>query len=248
MEALILLDGDNTLWDTNRVFADAQQELLLELTNRGLRVDSAQGLSELRKLDQQLIKLLGRSEYDFVLLWRALVNSYSEENNDLQSVVHTPVLGEDKVIEKFMQKLKAFPELLPGVLESVNYLKKSLSSSTGVVFGIFSEGDPGRLQKTLEYHKDLSALMDFIAIGPKTPEHYRDIINRQSASPKRAYMIGDSLQKDIQAAQVAGYYTVFIPSNYTEQNYGVALNIHPEYTVTHLGEVAKIITPQILKT
>lgn len=240
------MDGDNTLWDTNQVFENAQREFLRELERLGQRLSPVDGLAQLRELDQQLIALLGRAEYDFVLLWRALAQQRLIQERGLETLIDTPVSGEETVVSRFMGRLREVPPLLPGALETVARLRAASGPHTRISMGIFSEGKPSRLQKTFDTHRDLTALMDFTVVGPKTPENYRAVAEKQGVLASQAHMVGDSLKKDILAAQTAGYRTVWVPSRYTEQHLGLNAVIVPTHVVERLDEIEAILRPLML--
>src|SRR5438552_6674031 len=92
MRTVVVFDADNTLWDTNAVFRQAQLCLLGEMSKAGLLTDSEAELDTLRTLDRELVSQLGRFEYDFRLLSAAAAHYYSERvtiRNAVRSAMET---------------------------------------------------------------------------------------------------------------------------------------------------------------
>src|SRR5690349_5120340 len=77
MQAVLVFDADNTLWDTDSVFRAAQLAVLSTLAEAGIISDPYSQLGTLRTVDQELIRQLGRAEYDFSLLPTALIAFYT---------------------------------------------------------------------------------------------------------------------------------------------------------------------------
>lgn len=236
--SLIVFDGDNTLWDTNEVFLNAQLEFIDCLSENGIQVGHSEGIIKLREIDQGLIGLLGRAEYDFVYLWRALVNHYEHgKMNISQDELQVPLKGEDIPVQRFLQRLTDMPQLLPEAKDTVRALNASLRLQGHCLIGIFSEGKLSRLRRVFEHHSDLITLMDFVAVGAKTPENYLAIVNDAGMQHSSKMMVGDSIRKDIEPAHLAGYTTVFIPSRYVEQNAGVEASVRADFTLGALQDL-----------
>ena len=106
MNAVIVFDADNTLWDTNAVFRTAQLELLRVFEKHGLVTSAEEELSTLRQIDQQLMSSLGNFEYDFVNLSRALDYYYGQKHTTLEqaviralgSVQELPIIVQDLIV------------------------------------------------------------------------------------------------------------------------------------------------------
>ena len=68
MNSIIVFDADNTLWDTDGVFKNAQKALLQKLADADLLADPDSEISKLRAVDRQLFARMGRFEYNFKAL------------------------------------------------------------------------------------------------------------------------------------------------------------------------------------
>lgn len=71
---ILAIDGDNTLWDTNSVFQDAQRWLISSLCRARPGGSPTLSLELLRRVDDLLILHIGRQEYNFQLLVLALIS------------------------------------------------------------------------------------------------------------------------------------------------------------------------------
>lgn len=80
---VFMLDGDNTLWNTNAVFTKAQFAALREMKS-GRSFKLRDGFEVLRQLDDRLVTHYRRHEYDFSALFLALLlffNGHTENRS-----------------------------------------------------------------------------------------------------------------------------------------------------------------------
>ncbi len=94
---LAIFDGDNTLWDTNAVFTDAQKDILRGLARAGIPADPELDFSLLRQVDDLLIKHFARHEYDNTYLSLCLIRHFRGESvESLEQVAR--IVGESSSI------------------------------------------------------------------------------------------------------------------------------------------------------
>jgi putative hydrolase of the HAD superfamily len=200
----LVTDADNTLWDTNRVFADAQLEMLAA-TERAANssVDQPDRLAFVRKLDQHLAQSDHRGlKYPPAFLvkaiWSALPSDKAAADDaSLEDIVH-----------RYLEMLGAHPQLRPGVLETLTQLK-----TAGVTICVLSEGKRERVLKSIADH-GLDAYVTQIVTGEKTADMFRRI-KRLGGPGASLVCVGDQLDRDVAFAKEAGLFAVFFPGGFT---------------------------------
>src|SRR5207253_5507680 len=119
MEAVVVFDADNTLWDTDSVFRSAQLALLQRFADAGLIHDVETELQTLRRLDAELGEQYGRAEYDFRVLIAALAKLYSRElssERDARRIPPAPQSSGDPELTRIADEaFKAFQDGLRAV-------------------------------------------------------------------------------------------------------------------------------------
>jgi len=144
--ALVCVDADNTLWDTDRVFADAQLILLTAVEDRlGERVRARDRLSWLRAIDQALAEQHHAGlRYPPRLLAKAIALAFS--GYDAATAARLAWSGgregarisdEDalRIEEQFLQDIRVTPALRAGVGSGLERLK-----SAGCMILVLTEG------------------------------------------------------------------------------------------------------------
>jgi len=245
----ILLDGDNTLWDTNAVFARAQRALLRELALHGWRVGRL-SLARLREVDGCLASRLNRKEYDFRVLARALM--YDAEGRAPGEALSSAVsgkrnAGEEDIIRRGVEKmeveLRRIPPLLPGARALLAWIRAQRGK--GIVYAVLiSEGDRRRLQRIVEHHLgDHGSWFDEVHILPSKEETIRRLVEGAGSrfgGRVKSLMVGDSLNGDIEPAAKAGAITVYKPAEFLGKE-ELAVGWGPTYTVESLVEALGIL-------
>ncbi|WP_343609771.1 HAD family hydrolase [Novosphingobium sp.] len=211
------LDADNTLWDTDGVFAAAQL-LLWEEVKHELRVDvpDVDPLAFLRSVDQAIAERHQDGlRYPARLLVRGLERAIAGEPADTAARAvcrghHRFRIVDSRaefILETYYRALRALPDLRKGVCEGLRALNEA-----GVRLLIISEGSKRRVEETAARHGLLSQFERVIE-GRKRPELYRRILSA-SRAVGRAFMIGDQLDRDVLPAKAAGLETIHFPGNF----------------------------------
>ncbi|PWE53646.1 hypothetical protein DEM27_24155 [Metarhizobium album] len=211
---LVLVDADNTLWDTDGVFARAQLSLLLAVENAVGRHSQAESrLDYVRSFDQALAEQhhLGL-RYPPRLLIQALAFALQDVpqqeavrrawSDGTQSGVASETVSQ--IERAFFDMIAAHPSLLPGVVTGLRDL--SVAGATTVVL---TEGSRKRVMRTIDHH-GLGGFIDRIFEAPKTLRMF-ERVKSLAGSGQTIYMIGDQLTRDIRPASEAGLKTIYIP-------------------------------------
>lgn len=222
------MDADNTLWDTDTVFADAQLGLLGNVERASGRKTAVEDrLALIRSVDQALAERHHAGlRYPPHLLARGveLVLEHGHGADDAARLAWRGrpdyKLNEEEVerIEAaYFQDIAKQPALRPGVADGLKRLH-----SAGHTLLIVSEGRKAKIEGIAE-QLGVRASFDRVIEGVKSANLYRRIL-RLTGMPKRAFMIGDQLDRDIVPAKAAGLETIYFPGGFRPR---WSLNISP---------------------
>lgn len=232
---VVFVDADNTMWDTNRIFADAQLYILNAVeVDLGVRASAVDRLSMIREIDQDLASQHHEAfRYPPALLIAGL--ALRLKGADRRSAVRQALMGSiepisakksESIVEIYSYMLQKTPPLLPGVLNGLKELK-SLKANLVIV----TEGSKQRVQDSVIRH-DLTSFFDRIIEGKKDRRLYMRVL-RLLKNPNIRIMVGDQYTRDILPAHEAGLTTVHIPGSFV-----------PEWEVHRKDDVANYRLPQ----
>jgi putative hydrolase of the HAD superfamily len=217
-DRVIVTDADNTLWDTNAVFAGAQLRLLglvEQLTDRAC--PDADRLRFVRAFDQALAERHHlHLKYPIQMLVAALAYGLHHNAPDntaehiLQQGRHGAYRLSDAqisgVVAGYTEALARVPDLLPTVRDGLE-----LAKAHGLSVYVMTEGKIDLQRNTLHTH-DLDKYVEGVWELPKTPVQFARLVRRfQSAA---VVVIGDQPDRDIVPAHAAGCTTVLIPGRF----------------------------------
>lgn len=175
----LFADADNTLWDTDKVFSEAQLSLLGSIESvTSQKAPTQDRLAFVRELDQFIAeKHHARLRYPPRLLVRAVAlalagatpqvaakMAWSNTSKNLTAI--DPIL-EEKIEQQFFRDLKSLPQLREGVAQGLPEL-----SILGCRIVVFTEGSREKCDLVLR-HYDLRQYFDQIFEGPKNLETFR---------------------------------------------------------------------------
>lgn len=211
---VILADADNTLWNTDSVFAEAQLGLLVEVDRLVAPRERSNALGHVRSYDQALATIDHRQlRYPPHLLVRALV---------LGNLGHGPVEAarltgshlaiaqvaeaEEAIVGRYFDALARVPELLSGVVDGLVSARDS-----GIDVWILTEGSADR-QRARAATLGITHLVKGVSEGTKCIEQFDR--QRRRFAPAPVVVIGDQPDRDILPAQAAGCTGVLVPSGF----------------------------------
>jgi putative hydrolase of the HAD superfamily len=209
----IYTDADNTLWDTDAVFARAQLALLSSAEQiTGLVAPQNDGLAYLRQFDQAIARRHHSGlRYPPALLAQALVLGLRGGTPDAvaSQVVMTgsmPSPAETSAVTAFNECIAQLPALLPGVAEGLK-----LANSLSVPVYVVTEGPLEIARQRLE-RLGLDIGIAGTLSAPKSRDLYCRLVEK--AKPHKAVMIGDQSDRDIRFAHESGMNTILVPSRF----------------------------------
>jgi putative hydrolase of the HAD superfamily len=255
----MIVDGDNTLWDTNSVFADAQVNILKCLRRSDSTFNLQDGFRKLRQIDDVLIKQYGRHEYDFSVLVLALYHFFKGEEEEAAVRMacrafetRTPSEGMDIAVKcgkQFKKDLRKFPALFKDSKKTLQTLKKR-----GAVLILSSEGDKERISRILNHYL-MKRLFDHIMDGAKSVEQLKEaknvgtiiLKNRHSTAAPKTVVVGDLLDRDILFGNKIGAITIYRPGGYKGRQTPQSKDEIPDYEIYEFREIIDILDRNLSK-
>lgn len=242
--ATVFVDADNTLWDTDGVFAAAQLGLLtqVEATTRA-PLDVADRLAYVRAIDQEIAERHHAGlRYPPKLLINATAAALGGEQPfraarlALTGSLISPISSEAlaAIEQRYFSDLGSPPVLRPGVADGLLALERAQC-----VVLIVTEGARAKIAQNTS-RLGLDGHFTRIVEGPKRADLYRRVL-RLSGTPARAFMIGDQLDRDIAPAKAAGLETIYFPGGFQPRWSPAIDQIRPDHIVASFAEAAGII-------
>lgn len=261
MNAVLVFDADNTLWDTDAVFRRAQLDLVRLFVEAGYLSDEESQLEILRTVDRELIKQSGCFEYDFGLLSEAMAQHCSGAST-IEEAVHRALQRRSEnlqpellaLIEEgsrtFEEGLRRIPPLYPDAASVLSSLRASHSTNVHIVTLLFSEGHPARLERILRAHEIRErSIFDEIIIGAKSVESFKAakligqkyLPRRQVDTETLFIMTGDSLLRDIKFGNQTGFITIYKPASFLGRETPREKDEQPHKVIRSLSELPSIL-------
>jgi putative hydrolase of the HAD superfamily len=243
-EATLFADADNTLWDTDAVFARAHLQLLEQVERSiGCRTETPDRLSFVRQIDQHLAELhhsglrypprllvIGIAQ---VLRGELVETTVKRVVRGTANLDETRLCAADKE-QQFLAAIRSMPALRPGVVAGLEML---VDHNCPVI--VVTEGARdhivGRVQDL-----GLDRLITRIIAAPKRPELYKRV-KKLTGLPHKAFMIGDQLDRDVTPAKLAGLTTIYFPGGFSPKWSPSLADAQPDYVVDDFEDAADLI-------
>lgn len=237
---LILTDADNTLWDTNSVYRDAQLEYFDEITRIvGTKAQIPDKLAYLRNIDQGIAsKHKDHFRYPPILLaeelYRSLNNDFGGERSNAVALSKDVAALLTRAANTFGSRVATtVPALREGVAKGLSELQK-----LGARVVVVTEGPAERCDNLLRTHAIRDAVADVVHVARKNVVAFKQISDQSFTGPKLA--IGDQVEKDLYPAKEAGFKTVFFPSDLKFKWSGTVNESFVDYRIQSYLDVVSI--------
>ncbi|MGH7906188.1 MAG: HAD family hydrolase [Candidatus Binataceae bacterium] len=197
----LIFDADDTLWDSNIHFRDAEREFAEALCDNGAAVDAPAVRATVQRFELEIIGIHGYGRRPYVLaLHRALTF--------LAPAASVEKLG--LIVAEIGERFAARNcDLLPGVRDTLEVLAARHKLL------LFTKGQPEEQLLKLE-RSGLGAFFWRVEVpAEKDAAAYSRLIASATLAPEITYMIGNSPRSDINPALRAGLGAVFIPHPHT---------------------------------
>jgi len=216
---VVLADADNTLWDTDAVFRNAQLLLLDRIEAvLGRTCADVTRLEFVRSYDQALAQAHHlHLRYPPQLLVRAIeagLSGVSEHVAAQKAIAGDPAATNaslddarvNSIVSEYLLALTQVPALLPGVPEGVR-----MASEAGLELYVMTEGRIEKQRRFLEVH----GLQPFFkGVWEMTKERSQFDRVRTRFKDRRVMIIGDQPDRDILPAKAAGCTGILVPSRF----------------------------------
>lgn len=240
----VFIDADNTLWDTDGVFAAAQIGMLAEIRDQlGAAAPKDDPLTFVRAVDQAIAERHQDGlRYPPVLLVRGLEKALSGTAPDAAARAAMRGRHEYRIAQyeaeatatRFQAALSATPALRPGVRDGLEAMRRG-----GARLLVISEASRGRVEKTATSH-DILHFFERVLEGKKSAALYKRMLALTHAGG-RTFMVGDQINRDIEPASAAGIKTIYYPGGF-QPRWSLAQGaIEPDHVIGDFSEVAEIV-------
>lgn len=232
MTGWLFTDADNTLWDTNRVFAEAQLGLLASVEQyAGQRAPHDDRLAFVRKHDQRIAAKDHRGlKYPPSFLVQALWSDLAGKSGAPEDVVAS-------IVADYFTNLSKKADLRLGVKEALSALH-----ARQVEISVVSEGKRERVIEMLAVH-DLDRYVARTVTGEKSADMYRRML-KLTDDPTRALCVGDQLDRDVAFAKAAGLRAVYFPGGFTPEWTDNKLVVHADATIADFRDLIPMFDGQ----
>jgi FMN phosphatase YigB (HAD superfamily) len=249
---VVFVDADNTLWNTNRVYADAQLRLLKDVERPvGQQVTTDDRLGWLRQIDQALAEQHRASlRYPPRLLAKAA--ALVLKGKDVSTAVQVALSRTSPEVQlndsparqieaNFLGGLQQPPGLRKGVRSGLQMLHEA-----GCAIVVLTENSRRKVLLLLE-HYGLVSFITRVIEARKESQLFERMVALTKGSA-RAYMIGDQLDRDIAPAKAAGLTTIFFPGGFQPKWQPAESAVQPDFRVEEFAQAAALILDDAART
>ena len=193
---VIGFDADDTLWENEDIFLEAQNELKIILMDYVDNLDE-----ELLKTEKLNLKLYGYGVKGFIL--SVIETSIMSSNGKLDIHVVKRILNLGK-------KMLSSPVILmKGVRKTLDLLSKNYT------LVLITKGDLLDQENKIKNSKLSGYFKHIEIVSEKNKKTYKNILKKINVKPKNFLMVGNSFKSDIAPVLELGAEGVYIPYKYT---------------------------------
>jgi putative hydrolase of the HAD superfamily len=196
---VLVIDGDDTLWENNVYFEQAIEDFIDYLNHSSLnRAEVRASLDEVERLNS---RVHGYGSVAFANNLRETYERLAERQVEPRHLEYVMSLAR-RIVEVELA-------LLPEVAETLDYL----TSRHRLL--LFTKGQEEEQRLKVE-RSGLQTRFDRVVVArEKDVSTYRALLRDQGLDPARSWMVGNSPKSDINPALSAGLRAVYIPHPHT---------------------------------
>ncbi len=223
MRQFLLIDADDTLWESSVYFEEAIEEFIDFLDHSSLT--DAQIRQALDEIELESIAQHGYGSKSFARNLRRCFEHLAERRYSEADLDRVTAMGE-AILDRPM-------EILEGVADTLEYLTARHHLT------LFTKGHSEEQLMKFQRSRLGPYFHGCRVVHEKTVEAYREIVAQEKMAPERTWMIGNSPKSDIHPALDAGLGAVLAPHERTWSLEVVDLpNGHPRFrTVERFTEL-----------
>jgi len=195
---MIAFDADDTLWDNNSIYIQAEERFKLILAKYHL---PEAWETEIQTTDTRNLPLYGYGVKSFIL---SLLETAIRVTNKRISV------DDIQTILGFAREMLSTEVQ---VIEHVEATLQKIAASHRLI--LITKGDLSHQQLKIERSGLRPYFHEIIVVAEKTVDAYADILEKHNISPERFIMVGDSMRSDILPVLELGGWAIFVPNELT---------------------------------
>lgn len=194
----IAFDADDTLWKNEEAYLHGRQVFLQILADYNINQEALDGVDE---FEVENIQYYGYGVMSFALSMIELAIELTGER------IHPRDIR--KLLNLAKEMLTAEVEVFDGVRQLLEEI------STEYPLMLITKGDLFHQQRKLE-ESGLAVFFQAVeVVSDKTPEVYREILERYQINPRRFIMVGNSLRSDIIPVLKLGAWAIYLSGHLT---------------------------------
>lgn len=199
----LFFDLDHTLWDFETNSRLAMQQTVHELKLESQIVDFEQFIHYYEQVNSQLWELYRKQE----IRKPELIRQRFE-----QTLSHFEIHGTDPMVmnERYLKRMPLQKKLYPGVIETLEYLKKK-GYQMHIITNGFTEVQHQKIESSgLSPYFQRIFISEAIQAPKPDKRIFQYALSSCNAKKARSIMIGDSWESDIEGARNFGISQIFI--------------------------------------
>jgi len=194
----IAFDADDTLWKNEEAYLHGRQVFLQILADYNINQDA---LDRVDEFEVENIQYYGYGVMSFALSMIELAIELSGER------IHP------RDIRKLINLAKAMLTAEVEVYDGVRQLLEEITKDYPLM--LITKGDLFHQQRKLE-ESGLAVFFQAVeVVSDKTPEVYREILERHQIDPRRFIMVGNSLRSDVIPVLELGAWAIYLSDHLT---------------------------------
>jgi len=198
--AVVVFDGDDTLWETERLYDDARTDAAKVVAAAGVDPGLWEDLQ--RTIDVANVDRLGLSAERFpTSCVQAYVCACDELGMEVDETVATTV--RNAASQVFEWKAQPFSDA-EGTL-------KQLSRERRLI--LLTQGDPSVQRKRVADSSLRRFFTRVVIVDRKTPSVLAEVLAKAGADPSRSWFVGNSIPSDVNPALAVGMSAIWIEAH-----------------------------------
>jgi len=194
----ILFDADDTLWENNIYYMEANRNFFDLITSAGFSQEDV--IKDFDILEMNVIKERGYGSINYIYILEELFKKYNE-------------LADGKLDYKRLQdiilRFREHPVKKPRVFEDVNKTLKYLQGKYKLY--ILTKGDKEEQSGKIIRSGLDKRVDDYFVLPEKSDKEYKAILQKFNWNAQETCMVGNSPKSDINPALRCGMYAIHIP-------------------------------------
>jgi putative hydrolase of the HAD superfamily len=194
----ILFDADDTLWENNIHFLEANRDFFSLISKAGFKMDKI--VNDFDALEKKVINERGYGSVNYIYILREIFRKYDDLSNGKLDQNRL-----EKIIDRFSEHPLRKPQIFENVVDTLNYLR------TKYKLFILTKGDKDEQTGKIIRSQLDKAVDDYFVLPEKSDREYSEILNKFNWKADETCMVGNSPKSDINPALRNGMYAIHIP-------------------------------------